>query len=83
MGGLWGAGRMKGSGLTHPLSVVLLSVGCVDALPEMEITHVSIPKEMDFSAAFVNEVVLCHTHYERGRGKTEQCISHEWDALYD
>lgn len=33
-----GAGRMKGSGLSHPLSVVLLPVGCVDALPGMEIT---------------------------------------------
>lgn len=33
-----------------------------------------MPKEMGISAAFVSEVVLCHTHYEHRRGKTD-CAS--------
>lgn len=37
-----------------------------------------MPKEMDISATFVNEPVLCHTHEEHC-----SMVRHEWDVFYD
>lgn len=73
MGGLWGR---KDEGLWAESSPLCGASACgVRGCAPWDGNHrVSIPKEMGISAAFVNEGVLCHTHDEHCRGKTD-CAS--------